>query len=72
LVFPASDLASDVTTIQGFSAAEGNAVFLEGVDPSTVSAYQSDGDVVIAAAGGGGIVLAGTTLAQLDGHLVFI
>jgi hypothetical protein len=47
-------------------------VFLEGVDPSTVSAYGSGGDVVIAAAGGGGIILAGTALAQLEGHLVFI
>jgi serralysin len=71
-VFRASDLAGGVSTIRDFSAAEEDAVFLEGVDPSTVSAYQSDGDVVIAAAGGGGIVLAGTTLAQLDGHLVFI
>jgi hypothetical protein len=71
-VFRASDVAGGVSTIRDFSGAEEDAVFLEGVDPSTVSAYQSDADVVIAAAGGGGVVLAGTTLAQLEGHLVFV
>jgi Ca2+-binding RTX toxin-like protein len=70
-VFRPSDLASGVSTIRDFSAAEDDAVFLEGVDPSTVSAYQSGADVVIVAAGSGGVVLAGTTLAQLEGHLLF-
>jgi Ca2+-binding RTX toxin-like protein len=70
-VFRASDLTSGVATVRDFSAAEGDAVMLEGIDPAVVSPYQSGADVVIAAAGGGGVVLAGTTLAQLEGHLLF-
>jgi Ca2+-binding RTX toxin-like protein len=70
-VFRPSDLSSGVSTVRDFSAAEGDAVFLEGVDPAGVSAYQSGADVVIAAVGGGGVVLAGTTLGQLEGHLLF-
>jgi Ca2+-binding RTX toxin-like protein len=70
-VFRASDLVGGVATIRDFDPAEDDAVMLEGVDSATISAYQSGADVVLAAPGGGGVVLANTTLAQLEGHLLF-
>jgi uncharacterized protein YndB with AHSA1/START domain len=70
--FRAVDLPGGFATIRDYSAVEGDGLVFEGVAAGSLEMYQSGADTVIQLAGGaGGVVVANTSLAQLDGHLFF-
>jgi Ca2+-binding RTX toxin-like protein len=70
--FRAADLPGGFATIRDYGANEGDGIVFEGVAPGGLEINQSGADAVIQLAGGaGGIVVANTTVAQLDGHLFY-
>jgi Ca2+-binding RTX toxin-like protein len=70
--FRASDLPGGFANIRDFSAGEGDGIVFEGVAQGSLQIYQSGADAVIQLPGGiGGVVVANTSVAQLDGHLFF-
>jgi Ca2+-binding RTX toxin-like protein len=69
--FRAADLPGAFSTIRDYSAVEGDGIVFEGVAAGSLEIYQSGTDAVIQLPGGvGGVVVAGTTVAQLDGQPV--
>lgn len=70
--FRAVDLPGAFATVRDFNASEGDGLIFQGVAPTSLATYQSGADAVIQLADGtGGVVVANTTLAQLEGHLFF-